>query len=189
MLTASILLDSTAPTAAGGAGLLVARLVFGLTMSAHGAQKLFGWFGGYGLAGTSQMFAQLGFRPARLFTAIASGAEVGGGLLVALGLLGPIGPALLLSVMIVAAVTVHWSNGFFAMKNGIELPLLYAAFAVGLALSGPGRYSLDALLGFEALWSPTVAVAALVVGVIGAAGNLALRRAALDPSPATSRGA
>jgi len=189
MLTASILLDPTAPSGAVGTGLLIARLVFGLTMSAHGAQKLFGWFGGYGLAGTSEFFAQLGFRPARLFTAIASAVEVGGGLLVALGFLGPIGPALLLSVMIVAAVTVHWSNGFFATTNGVELPLLYAAFAVGLALSGPGRYSLDVLLGFEALWSLPFAVAALVIGAIGAAGNLVLRRAALHPSPATSRGA
>src|ERR1700746_2621013 len=81
------------------AGLLVARLVFGLLMAAHGAQKLFGWFGGYGLTAGSGFFESLGFRPGRLFAAVASASEVAGGLLVAFGLLGPIGPALVLAVM------------------------------------------------------------------------------------------
>src|SRR5882762_5345515 len=85
-------------------GLLLIRVIFGLTMVAHGAQKLFGWFGGYGLAGTGGFFEQLGFRPGRLFAALASVTELGAGLLIALGFLGPVGPALLLSVMIVAAV-------------------------------------------------------------------------------------
>src|SRR5258706_15576486 len=87
-------------------GLLVVRGVVGLIMAAHGAQKLLGWFGGYGLQKTGEFFAQLGFRPGRAFAAAASLAEVTSGLLIALGLLGPIGPALMLSVMIVAAVTV-----------------------------------------------------------------------------------
>lgn len=163
-------------------GLLVARLVFGLSMSAHGAQKLFGWFGGYGLNGTAQFFVQLGFRPARTFTAVASLTEIIAGLLIALGLLGPVGPALMLSVMIVAAVTVHWSHGFFASANGIEVTLLYAAVAVGLALTGPGLFSLDALVGLEALWSPPVAAVALVIGVIAGIGNLVARR----PAPSGS---
>src|SRR6267143_3003039 len=158
------------------AALLIARLVVGLSISAHGAQKLFGWFGGYGLAGTGGFFEQLGFRPGRLFAALASVTELGAGLLIALGFLGPGGPALLLSVMIVAAVTVHWGKGFFATSNGIEMPLLYATVGVALALIGPGPYSLDALLGLEALWSPAFAAAALVVGVIGGIGNLAVRR-------------
>jgi putative oxidoreductase len=100
----------------------------------------------------------------------------------ALGLLGPVGPALLLSVMIVAAVTVHRGQGFFASNNGIELPLLYAAVGVVLALTGPGPYSLDPLLGLEALWSPTVAAVALAAGVVGAVGNLAVRRRAPSAS-------
>src|SRR5205823_3541045 len=83
-------------------GLLVARLVLGLLMAAHGAQKLFGWFGGYGLTGTAGFFEQLGFRPGRLFAAAAAVGEVVSGVLVALGLFGPVGPALMLSVMIVA---------------------------------------------------------------------------------------
>src|SRR5258706_4134364 len=95
-------------------GLLIARLVLGLLMAAHVAQRLFGWFGGHGLAGTAGFFESLGFRPGRLFATAAALGEVGSGLLVTLGLLGPIGPALMLSVMIVAA-SVHWPNGVFAM--------------------------------------------------------------------------
>jgi putative oxidoreductase len=157
-------------------GLLVARLVLGLLMAAHGAQKLFGWFGGHGLAGVSGFFESLGFRPGRLFAAAASVGEVGSGLLVASGSLGPVGPALMLSVMIVAAVSVHWRNGVFAMSNGIEVPLLYATGAVALALTGPGRYSVDGLLGLASLWTPTVTVVALLVGIVGGIVNLALRR-------------
>ena len=108
------------------AGLLLARMVFGLLMAAHGTQKLFGWFGGYGLAGTAGFFEQLGFRPGRFFAATAAGTEIAAGLLVALGLLGPLGPALIVSVMVVAIATVHWPHGLFAQNNGIEVPLLYS---------------------------------------------------------------
>ncbi len=163
-------------------GLLVARLVLGPLMAAHGAQKLFGWFGGHGLAGVSGFFESLGFRPGRLFAAAAAVGEVGSGLLVAFGFLGPVGPALMLSVMIVAAVSVHWHNGVFAMSNGIEVPLLYATGAVALALTGPGRYSADALLGLSSLWTPTLTIVALLAGVVGGIANLALRR----QSPATA---
>ena len=118
------------------AALLIARLYFGLGLASHGTQKLFGWFGGHGLEATSGFFDQLGFRPGRLFAAAASLGEITGGLLVALGLLGPVGPALALLVMIVAAATVHFRNGFFAMNNGIELPLLYGAGALVLCEAG-----------------------------------------------------
>src|SRR5438876_11787271 len=99
-------------------GLFVAHLVFGLMMAAHGSQKLFGWFGGYGLAAVAGFFESLGFRPGRFFATAASAAELASGLLVALGLFGPIGPALMLSGMIVAAVSVHWSNGLFSTSIG-----------------------------------------------------------------------
>ena len=168
------------------AGLLVGRLVLGLAMAAHGSQKLLGWFGGHGLSGTGGYFEQLGFRPGRAYAAAAAGAEVLGGLLVALGLLGPIGPALILSVMVGAAVTVHWKGGFFAQSGGIEVPFLYAAGAVVLALAGPGRFSADAVLGLEWLSTPTIAVAALVIGVAGALGNLLTRR---HPAPGTAAAA
>ena len=159
-------------------GLILIRLVFGLLIAAHGAQKFFGWFGGHGLAGTAGFLESLGFRPGRLFAISASLTELASGLLIALGLFGPVGPALMLSVMIVAAVTVHW-NGVFVTSNGVEVPLLYAAFAVGIALTGFGAYSLDALLGLQWLSSPVIAISALVVGVIGGFGNLALRRPAV----------
>src|SRR3954462_15848017 len=107
------------------AGLLIARLVFGLLMAAHGTQKLLGWFGGYGLAGTGGFFESLGFRPGKLFAALASISEVAACLLLAAGFLYPFAPALLVAVMIVAAVSVHWSNGLFAAKNGIEVALMY----------------------------------------------------------------
>ena len=157
-------------------GLLVARLVFGLLMAAHGTQKLFGWFGGYGLAGTGGFFETLGFRPGRAFAAAASLTEITGGLLLALGFLGPVGPALIISVMMVAAVSVHWQNGLFASSNGIELPLLYAAGAISLALTGPGLFSLDAVLGLTSLWTPGIVWAAIAIGVVGGIVNLGLRR-------------
>src|SRR5689334_1171602 len=122
-------------------GLLLARVVLGLLMAAHGSQKLFGWFGGHGLAATGGMFESLGFRPGRTFATVAAATEFTSGLLVLLGLLGPIGPALMISVMIVAAASVHLRNGLFAANNGIEVPLLYAAGAAALALTGPGAYS------------------------------------------------
>jgi putative oxidoreductase len=165
-------------------GLLIARLVLGTMMAAHGSQKLFGWFGGYGLAGTGGFFEQLGFRPGRVFAAAAALTEITGGILLALGFLGPIGPALIISVMIVAAVSVHWSHGLFATTNGIEVPLLYATGGLTLALTGPGAYSLDAALGLDGLWSPGLEWAAIGAGVLAAVVNLAARRPAPAESPA-----
>jgi putative oxidoreductase len=161
-----------------GIALLIGRVVFGLMMAAHGSQKLFGWFGGYGLHATGEFFVQLGFPPGRLFAAAASVGEVVSGLLLALGFLGPIGPALMISVMIVAAVAVHWDNGLFAQANGIEVPLLYATVALIFALTGPGPYSLDALLGLAHLWTPKVVGSVLALGVIGGIANLMIRRRA-----------
>src|SRR5947199_9242474 len=88
-------------------GLPITRVIIGLLMAAHGTQKLLGWFGGYGLEKTGGFFEQLRFRPGRAFAAAASLSEIASGLLVALGFLGPVGPALMISVMIVAAVSVH----------------------------------------------------------------------------------
>jgi putative oxidoreductase len=163
-------------------GLLVVRVVVGLVMAAHGAQKLFGWFGGHGLAGVGGFFEQLGFRPGRWFALAAGLSEFGGGLLLALGLLGPVSPALLVSVMIVAAATVHWPNGLFATTNGIELPLLYGTITAGLALTGFGQYSLDHALGLAGTFTPAVKVAVLGLAIVGGFANLALRR----PTPVTA---
>jgi len=157
-------------------GLLVLRLVVGLAMAAHGSQKLFGWFGGHGLAGTGGFFEMIGFKPGRVFALLAGTTEVASGLLIAAGLLGPIGPALMLSVMIVAAVAVHLKNGFFAQSGGIEVAVLFAVAAVALAFTGFGQFSIDALTGLDTLFTPAIAGIALLVGVVGGFGNLSLRR-------------
>jgi putative oxidoreductase len=157
-------------------GLLLARVVLGLLMAAHGAQKLLGWFGGHGLAGTGGFFESLGFRPGRFFAAAAGATEITGGLLVAAGLLGPLGPALIISTMIVAMVTVHWAHGVFTQNNGIELPLLYAVTAAALALTGYGAISLDAVLQLS--WSREIVWTILALGVIGGVVNLAIRKTA-----------
>jgi putative oxidoreductase len=162
------------------AGLLVGRLVVGLGIAAHGAQKLFGWFGGHGLAGTAGFFESVGYRPGRFFATLAALGEFTSGILVALGFLGPVGPALLLAVIIVAMMQ-HWRNGFFATNGGIELTLLYAAAGVALGFTGPGLYSLDEALGLGKLWDPTVEGIVLAIGIIGALATLAVKR----PAPAT----
>jgi putative oxidoreductase len=160
-------------------GLLALRLVTGLIMAAHGTQKLFGWFGGYGIAGTGHFFEGLGFRPGRFFAAAAGLSEFLGGLLIAAGFLGPIGPVLVLATMVVAVVTVHWSNGLFATTNGVELPLVYAAVATAFVFAGPGAYSLDAALGLAGFWTLGTAWAALVIGIAGAIVNLGMRHSAV----------
>jgi putative oxidoreductase len=161
------------------AGLLLARLVIGSLMAAHGTQKLFGWFGGYGLTGTGGFFEGLGFRPGRFFAATASIAEIASGVLVILGFLGPVGPALMISVMVVAAVSVHWPN-VFAQSNGIEVPLLYGATAAALALTGFGAYSLDYALGLSQVWTPALSWIVLGIGILGGIANLGLRRPAVQ---------
>lgn len=160
-----------------GIGLLVARVIFGLVMAAHGTQKLFGWFGGYGLNATGEFMVQLGFNQGRAFAAIASLVEIISGLLVAIGFLGPIGPALMISVMIVASIKVHLKNGLFGSKNGVEIPLLYMAAALTFAMIGYGPYSLDSLFGIKDPWVPSFTWTILAVGVLGGLGNVALSKA------------
>lgn len=155
-------------------GLLIARVVIGLVMAAHGTQKLFGWFGGYGLGATGEFMVTIGFNQGRAFAAMASIVEITSGVLVASGFLGPIGPALMISVMLVAAITVHWKNGLFAAKNGIEIPLLYASVALVFAVTGFGPYSLDALFGITDPWSPAITWLAIAVAIAGGLGNVAL---------------
>src|SRR5437016_804052 len=161
-------------------GLLVARVVFGVLIAAHGAQKLFGWYGGYGLTGTGGFFEGLGFRPGRLFAALAGLAEWTGGILLALGFLEPVGAALVLAVMIVAIGAVHLPNGVLG-QNGMETPLLYAAAAVALALTGPGAFSLDAALGVAVAWTAAVKATVLLLGVAGGLANLIIRRTHPQP--------
>ncbi len=155
-------------------GLLLLRSIVGLTLAAHGAQKLFGWFGGYGLDGTGGFMETLGFRPGRRAAFMAGLVEVGGGLLLAFGLLTPFAAAAIVAVMLVAVVTVHLKAGFFATGGGYEYNLVLAAAAVALAFTGPGALSLDAALGLQlsgALWGAGALIAGLAGGAIQLAGR------------------
>lgn len=163
--------------------LLLVRLI-GLGFAAHGAQKLFGAFGGYGLAGTGAFFEQIGFRPGRLYAAAAGTSELAGGLLVALGLLGPVGPMFMIAVMTTAAFAVHAPKGFFAQDGGYELPLAYATLGFLLAFTGFGAYSLDAAFGLSGLWTTTTSWIGIGLGVLGGLANLATRRKAATSQPA-----
>jgi putative oxidoreductase len=160
-----------------GYGLLIVRVALGLAIAAHGAQKLFGWYGGYGLAGTGGFFETIGFRPGKAFAAAAGTSEFLGGLLIAAGLLGGVGPMLILSTMLVAMLTVHAKNGFFATGNGIEVAFIYATAAVAIAFAGYGTLSLDALFGITIASTPAVVWGLLALGVVGALLTKALQRA------------
>ncbi|MGH3218344.1 MAG: DoxX family protein [Streptosporangiaceae bacterium] len=128
------------------AGLLALRAGTGGVLAAHGVQKLFGWFGGPGLEGTGAAFEQMGFAPGRQSALAAGLGETGGGLLIALGLATPVAGAAAAGTMIPAAA-VHAPKGFFATGGGYEYPALLGVSAAALALTGPGDWSLDALLG------------------------------------------
>lgn len=160
-------------------------------MAAHGGQKAFGWFDGPGPDGAAKMMHQLGFRPGETFAPLASYAEIASGVLTALGLGGPVGPALMLSDMIVAARSVHWKNGFFAQKGGIEVAMLYAMAALAFAATDYGSISMDEVLGLrKPLRDEFFTLLALAGGVAGAV--LILKsRDTTPPGPAqpTFRGA
>ncbi|HLQ27874.1 MAG TPA: DoxX family protein [Ktedonobacteraceae bacterium] len=153
-----------------GLGLLILRLVAGLTLAAHGAQKLFGWFGGPGFTKMEQGLQTQGFKPAWLWTCLVILGEFGGGLSLAFGFLTPLGAAGASAAMLMAIFKSHWKNGFWNSKRGLEFPLSLLAISVAIGLIGPGSYSLDALFGIalpDTLVYGVLAVAAILVDVIG----------------------
>ncbi|WP_134704545.1 DoxX family protein [Ammoniphilus sp. YIM 78166] len=125
-------------------GLLIIRLVIGLTFMGHGAQKLFGWFGGYGPKGTGGWMESIGMKPGVLLAILAGLSEFVGGLLFAAGLLTPVGALLIAATMVVAILKVHGPNGFWGDKGGFEYQLVLIAVVIGVALIGAGSYSFDA---------------------------------------------
>jgi putative oxidoreductase len=158
-------------------GLLILRVVVGGLLMGHGLQKLFGWFGGGGLAGSGGFLESLGFRSGRTWAIVNGLAETGGGLLLVLGLLTPLGAAVIIGTMAVASVAAHWKNGIWNTKGGYELPLTNMAAAAALAFVGPGAYSADAAL--ELGWSGTwYGLGAVALGLVAAALVLAARRRA-----------
>lgn len=159
-------------------GLFIIRALLGLLLFAHGTQKLFGWFDGHGLDGTGGFFENVGHRPGRMMAAAAGASEAGGGLLLFFGLLTPLGAAMVIGVMVVAAVSVHGDNGLWATNGGYELPLTNAVVAAGLGFTGAGSFSLDHAFGLGLsgwLWG----FAATIVGLIGASVQLARRNRAI----------
>jgi putative oxidoreductase len=149
--------------------MLLLRLILGGTMSAHGGQKLFGWWEGPGPGGTAGITARLRFRQPRLMGLLLGLTEFGAGLFFAAGLLTPFAAASIVAVMLSAITLVHWKNGFFASNGGYEFNLLLIAGALTTAAVGPLRFSLDHALGWDdslsGLWW---GVAALGAGATGA---------------------
>lgn len=162
--------------------LLVLRLVVGLLFAGHGAQKLFGAFGGGGLEGTTGMFDNLGLRPGWLHARAAGTAEFAGGVLIALGLFTPFAAAALIAVMTAAIVTVHGKNGIWNTNSGYEFNLVLIAVAFALAGVGAGAWSLDNALGFH-LHGVIWALAALAAGVIGGLGSVISGRTSAGRQP------
>jgi putative oxidoreductase len=151
--------------------MILLRLVAGLTLAAHGSQKLFGSFGGGGIAGTRTFFASLGFRKPHVMAFAAGSGELAGGLLLAAGLLTPVAALALVVVMLNAIATVHWRKGFFNSAGGYEYNLLVIATALAVTAGGPGHFSLDAAFGWtEQISGPSwmLAVAGLASVIAGA---------------------
>jgi putative oxidoreductase len=151
-------------------GLFIIHVTVGVLLAGHGAQKLFGWFGGHGPEGTGGFMESLGMRPGRPMALAAGASEFGGGILLALGLATPLAAAVIGSTMLVAALTAHAGKGPWATNGGWELPLTYATVAIGLAFNGAGQWSLDQAIGWDVAgfwWGFGASVAALI-GAIGA---------------------
>ena len=151
-------------------GLLVLRVVVGLTMAGHGLQKLFGWFGGPGIKGTAGFFGAIGFRSATAVAILAALAETSG-LLFALGFLTPLAALGLVVVMLNAIGSVHWQKGFWNTNGGFEFNLTLLTVAVAVAARGPARFSLDRWLGWDdnlsgLWWGVGVLATALVISTV-----------------------
>jgi putative oxidoreductase len=128
-------------------GLLIIRLIIGLTFATHDTQKLFGWFGGHGNAGTGDWFESIGMKPGKALAITAGLAELIGGLLFAGGVFLWIAAILIIGSMLVAIVKVHGANGYWVTQNGYEYKMELIVIALGVAMIGAGDYSLAALIG------------------------------------------
>lgn len=157
------------------AAILVARLIIGLGVAAHGSQKLLGWFGGGGVSGTAAFMESLGYRPGALYALAAGLGELVGGLLVAAGALNGVGPALIILVMLVAIFSVHLPNGFFNSNNGWELPAANIAAALAFDYAGFGKYALDRSMLHFPFYTMEIRWVLVGVAVILALGTVVTR--------------
>jgi putative oxidoreductase len=158
-------------------GVLLLRVVMGLVMAGHGAQKLFGWFGGDGINGTASFVESLGWRPGRTFALLLGAGEFFGGLAFVLGFLTPFAAAVLIAGLATAAWAVHRPNGLWNSAGGFEYHLVLISAALAVAWTGPGRVSLDSLFGWT-IAGNLGGLLALVLGVLGWLGGLAARELA-----------
>jgi putative oxidoreductase len=167
-------------------GLLILRVVVGLTLAGHGAQKVFGWWGGTGMTGWVGAMNRMRIRPAVAWAWASALAELLGGLAVAIGLLSPLGSFAIAGSMLVAVALVHWPKGFWISKGGYEFNLLILAAVAALAVIGPGAYSADHVLGIN-LPEPLVLVVGTLATVVGVGVALATRapQIAADTKPQT----
>ena len=165
-------------------GLLVIRAVVGLLLFAHGTQKLFGWYSGHGLEGTGAMFDQIGHQPGRRMAAIAGTSEAAGGLLLTLGLFTPLGAAMIMGTMLVAAVSVHAPQGVWNTNGGYELALVYAVAACGLGFTGAGAWSVDHAAGIPWTGGAGPGCAAIVLALVVGGLTLARRTRILEAEAA-----
>jgi putative oxidoreductase len=150
--------------------LLILRAILGSLMLGHGAQKLFGWWGGYGLDGTSAWLESMGLRPGRPWAVLAGGSEFGGGVLSLLGLLNPLGPLGVIGAMAAAARKAHWGKPIWVTEGGPELPVTNMSIATALMLAGPGKFSLDRALGIRLpRWITPIGLAVISITVYFAA--------------------
>lgn len=149
-------------------GITVLRVFLGLLFIGHGTQKLFGWFGGGGMKGAHTMMERLGVRPAQFWAWVNALAESLGGLGLFLGFLTPLAGAAIIGSMLMAIARVHWKNGLWNTKGGIEFPLMIAILAAFLGLFGPGALALETLLGlaYPKYLTFLVAFALAVLGVL-----------------------
>ena len=160
-------------------GLLILRVVIGLTMAAHGAQKLFGWWGGPGMTGWKGAMNRMRIRPAVPWAWMSALAELLGGIGLAVGVLTPLPSLAIAGSMLVAIALVHWSKGFWSTKGGYEFNLAILAAIAAIALVGPGAYSLDSALRIH-LPEPVTLIVGSVLVLIGVGVALATR----SPQPA-----
>ena len=161
-------------------GLLVLRLVLGLILVGHGAQKLFGWWGGSGMTGWTGAMTRMRIRPVVPWAWMSALAEFVGGLLVAIGFLNPLGSFAIAGSMLVAIALVHWPKGFWTTKGGYEFNLLIIAAAAAVAIAGPGAYSLDTALGIH-LPEPVL----LIVGTLATLAGVGVAVGTRAPAEAT----
>jgi putative oxidoreductase len=166
-------------------GFLMLRLVAGGLLAGHGAQKLFGTFGGPGLSGVSGWLESMGLRPGKFWAWLAGSGEFKGGLLMALGLGGPLGPIMAISAMAMATLKGHWGKPIWATAGGAELPVTNITIATALALAGPGRFSLDRLLGIRV---PRWLTALFALGALGTVAYGALAEPDEEVEAATEDG-